>query len=74
MATRRKKRQKSEHNEEIDKNMNDTEMQDISDDDTIAQTKNDERNCTFSEVSFLKMSVKQFCETRNLLGESQKCL
>ena len=44
-------------NEEIDVNMEDTEIKDISDEDTVAQTNNDTRKYTFKDISFLKISV-----------------
>ena len=58
MSTRRKKRQKSGTEEEMSNNPKDTEMEDISDDETVAQTNHDTTKGSFTEVSFLKISVK----------------
>ena len=58
MSTRRKKRQKSGTEEEMSNNPKDTEMEDISDDETVAQTNHDTTKGPFTEVSFLKISVK----------------
>ena len=41
----------------MDTNMEDAEMQDISDDDTVAQRNNDTKKYIFKEVSFMKISV-----------------
>ena len=81
MVKRRNKRQKS-GNETLDINMEDTEMQDISDDDTVkvAQRNNDTEKYKFKEVSFLKVSVnvqkalKATASMKTKFQEVFKCL
>ena len=52
MAKRRNKRQKNIHDEEMEKTTNDVEMRDRSDDNTVTQTNNDTRQCSFPGVSY----------------------